>query len=146
MLVSGAVHAPASSGTLLPATSTITSPLLSLASPASVIDTTVTSGAAASGCTSIVKSAVSMLGTAAESATCTVNVKSPTVVASPEISPLPASSASPSGSEPAMIDQVYGLMPPVAASVCEYAMPAVVPDYVPAAGSTVTPASPSPTS
>jgi len=74
--------------------------------------------------------AVEMAGTAlmvktnacavvAEAASVRVTVKFaiPAVVGVPEMTPVAAASVSPAGSNPALIDQVYGVVPPVATSV-----------------------------
>ena len=48
---------------------------------------------------------------------CTVKVLAPTVVGVPEMTPVEAARARPAGRVPEAIDQVYGVWPPVAASV-----------------------------
>ena len=53
----------------------------------------------------------------APAVTVMVNVDVPVAVAVPEISPVEEASVSPAGSVPLAIDQVYGGVPPVAASV-----------------------------
>ena len=58
------------------------------------------------------------------SVTLTVNVALPGVVGVPAIVP-PALNASPSGSDPETMDQLYPPVPPLAESGCEYGMPAV---------------------
>ena len=55
----------------------------------------------------------------AESVTVTVKVAVPTVVGVPLIVPVVELRVNPAGSEPVVTDQVYGLTPPVAASVAE---------------------------
>ena len=54
----------------------------------------------------------------------TVNVLVPAVVGVPEIAP-PVARLRPAGSVPLAIDQLYGGVPPDAASDCEYAVPTV---------------------
>ena len=51
--------------------------------------------------------------------TCTVNEAVPDVVGVPEITPVEAARLNPAGKDPDEIDQVYGVFPPVAASVVE---------------------------
>jgi len=51
------------------------------------------------------------------SVTRTVNVLVPIPVGVPEIAPVLGASANPAGSAPDTMDQVYGVVPPVAASV-----------------------------
>ena len=58
------------------------------------------------------------------SATCTVIEKAPLFKGVPLIVPL-APSVSPAGRDPAMSDHVYGGDPPLAVSVCEYAVPRI---------------------
>jgi hypothetical protein len=53
-----------------------------------------------------------------------VKFETPVAVGVPEITPVPAVSASPAGSAPLAIDHVYGGVPPLAARVAEYAVPA----------------------
>lgn len=55
----------------------------------------------------------------AEAASDTVAVKLavPAAVGVPEITPVKALSVKPTGSEPAVIDQLYGVVPPLAASI-----------------------------
>ena len=52
------------------------------------------------------------------SATCTVKLEVPAAVGVPVIPPVAGFNARPAGRAPA-IDQLYGAVPPVAASVCE---------------------------
>jgi hypothetical protein len=59
-----------------------------------------------------------------ESVTLAVKLYAPAVVGVPEIAPLPAS-VSPSGNDPLATDHAYGGVPPLAARVCVYAVPAV---------------------
>jgi ABC-type thiamin/hydroxymethylpyrimidine transport system permease subunit len=59
------------------------------------------------------------------SLTVTVKLELPFAVGVPEITPLPAASVSPVGRLPAVTDQVYPGVPPLACSVCEYAVPSV---------------------
>jgi hypothetical protein len=61
-----------------------------------------------------------------ESATCTVKVDDPAVVGVPESVP-PLLRLRPAGKVPAETLQEYGVKPPVAASVVEYAVPVVPP-------------------
>jgi hypothetical protein len=49
----------------------------------------------------------------------TVNVKLPVAVGVPAIAPVGASRVSPGGKEPALMDHVYGAVPPAALIVCE---------------------------
>jgi hypothetical protein len=65
----------------------------------------------------------------AASFTCTVNDAVPAVVGVPLTCPV-ALSANPAGKAPALIDQLYGFVPPLACSVVEYAVPAVPPGSV----------------
>ena len=58
-----------------------------------------------------------------ESLTEMVTEKLPACVGVPEISPVPPASINPAGSEPDVIDHVYGVVPPLAPSVPEYAVP-----------------------
>ncbi len=51
------------------------------------------------------------------SVTCTVKLLGPAVVGVPETTPVADASVSPAGSTPAEIDQVYGVVPPLAANV-----------------------------
>jgi hypothetical protein len=62
--------------------------------------------------------AVSGVGTL-ESVTMTVKVKVPTVVGVPETRPVELAMLRPGGSDPAVIDQVYGGVPPVTVMVWE---------------------------
>jgi hypothetical protein len=55
------------------------------------------------------------------SVTCAEKVLVPALVGVPEITPVPESSVSPAGREPLVMDQVYGDVPPVTASVALYA-------------------------
>ena len=64
----------------------------------------------------------------AASFTCTVNDTVPVVVGVPEITPVDATRLNPVGNEPELIDQVYGVVPPLACSVLEYVVPTVPPD------------------
>ena len=63
----------------------------------------------------------------AASFTCTVNDTVPAVVGVPEITPVDAARLKPAGSDPALTLQLYGVVPPLACSVVEYAVPAVPP-------------------
>ena len=62
----------------------------------------------------------------AASVTCTVNDAVPAVVGVPLICPVELS-VSPAGKEPALIDQLYGVVPPLACSMVEYPVPVVPP-------------------
>jgi hypothetical protein len=62
---------------------------------------------------------------AAASFAWTVNVEVPATAGVPVMVPAAAFRVRPLGSEPAMIDQVYGVTPPFAVSVAEYVVPAV---------------------
>ncbi len=55
-----------------------------------------------------------------ESVTLTVKGKVPKDVGVPEMTPVEVLRVSPGGREPALIDHVYGFVPPVAVSVAEY--------------------------
>src|SRR5271155_2437830 len=61
------------------------------------------------------------------SLTSTVNDEFPDAVGVPEIKPVAAVRLKPAGSAPAVILQVYGIVPPLAASVAEYALLTVPP-------------------
>jgi len=63
----------------------------------------------------------------AASFTCAVNDAVPAVVGVPLICPVELLSVSPACKEPALIDQLYGVVPPLACSVVEYPVPAVPP-------------------
>jgi hypothetical protein len=54
-----------------------------------------------------------------ESVASTVKAEVPLVVGVPEMTPVPAARLRPAGSAPLLIDQVYGGVPPLAASVAE---------------------------
>jgi hypothetical protein len=58
------------------------------------------------------------------SAACTVKFAVPVVVGVPLNTPA-LDKLSPAGTAPVVTDHVYGAVPPVAASVCEYAVPTV---------------------
>jgi hypothetical protein len=60
-----------------------------------------------------------------ESVTLTVKLKVPDAVGVPEIEPVEAVKLSPAGNEPELMLQMYGVVPPVAASVAVYAVPCV---------------------
>src|SRR5689334_4597954 len=60
-----------------------------------------------------------------ESASCAVNVNEPAVVGLPVMAPVVAFNANPAGSDPVTIDHLYGVIPPLAASVVEYETPTV---------------------
>ena len=55
----------------------------------------------------------------AESATCTTKLKAPEEPGVPVMAPVEEFNASPPGKLPVLTDQVYGVVPPVAASVWE---------------------------
>jgi hypothetical protein len=59
--------------------------------------------------------------------TCTVNDTVPAAVGVPEITPVDATRFNPAGNVPALTLQLYGVVPPLACSVVEYAVPAVPP-------------------
>src|SRR5947209_1135695 len=59
------------------------------------------------------------------SITCAVNVKLPPRVGTPEIVAVAASKESAAGRPPALMLHMYGAVPPTAASVREYGIPAV---------------------
>jgi hypothetical protein len=63
----------------------------------------------------------------AASVTFTVNDTVPAVVGVPEMTPVEATRLSPAGRVPALTLQVYGVVPPLACSPVEYAVPAVPP-------------------
>ena len=67
--------------------------------------------------------------TAAASVTVTSKFEVPAVVGVPEMTPA-LLIASPAGSDPVDSDQLYGVVPPVAARVVEYAVPTVPPGSV----------------
>ncbi len=54
-----------------------------------------------------------------ESVTMAVKLKEPAVVGVPEIAPLEADNVRPAGNAPALMLQLYGVVPPVAAKVVE---------------------------
>src|SRR5215470_9129944 len=58
-----------------------------------------------------------------ESVTCTVKFVVPEAVGVALFTQVEALMARPAGSEPTEIDHVYGVVPPVAVKVCEYATP-----------------------
>ena len=60
-----------------------------------------------------------------ESVTRTPKLAVPAVVAVPAITPVDGFKVSPAGSAPLVIAQVYGVLPPFACSVAEYATPTV---------------------
>jgi hypothetical protein len=64
----------------------------------------------------------------AASFTCTVNDTVPVVVGVPEIAPVDATRLNPVGRVPAITLQLYGVVPPLACSAAEYAVPTVPPD------------------
>jgi hypothetical protein len=60
-----------------------------------------------------------------ESVTVKVKLNVPAVVGVPEMVPVELSMVSPGGSDPLAIDQLYGGVPPVTATVAEYGTPTV---------------------
>src|SRR5262249_30175910 len=66
----------------------------------------------------------------AASLTRIVKENGPAAVRTPVIRPVPGLSVRPAGSEPELIDQEYGGLPPAACIVTEYAAPAVPPGSV----------------
>jgi hypothetical protein len=59
---------------------------------------------------------------AVESVTLTVKLNDPAVVGVPEIVPLAAANVRPAGNAPELTLQLYGVVPPLADSVDEYAL------------------------
>jgi len=59
-----------------------------------------------------------------ESVTLAVKLNEPDVVGVPEIVPVAAASVSPAGNAPELTLQLYGVVPPVAWIIVEYATPA----------------------
>jgi hypothetical protein len=88
-------------------------------------DVLVTVGGCAAAATAILSAFVPMLFAA--SFTCTVNDTVPAVVGVPEITPVDATRFNPAGNAPALTLQLYGVVPPLACSVVEYAVPVVPP-------------------
>ena len=88
-------------------------------------DVVVTVGGCAAAATAMLKAFVPVLFAA--SVTCTVNDAVPAAVGVPEITPVDATRLNPAGNVPALTLQVYGVVPPLACSVVEYAVPAVPP-------------------
>ena len=88
-------------------------------------DVVVTVGGCAAAATAILNTFVPVLFAA--SVTRTVNDTVPAVVGVPEITPVDAAKLNPAGSAPALTLQLYGVVPPLACSVVEYAVPAVPP-------------------
>ena len=88
-------------------------------------DVVVTVGGCAAAATAMLSAFVPVLFAA--SFTCTVNDAVPAVVGVPEITPVAATRLNPAGSVPALTLQLYGVVPPLACSVAEYAVPAVPP-------------------
>ena len=85
----------------------------------------VTVGGCAAAATAMLKAFVPVLFAA--SVTCTVNDAVAAVVGVPEITPVDATRLNPAGNEPELIDQVYGVVPPLACKVVEYVVPTVPP-------------------
>ena len=88
-------------------------------------DVVVTVGGCAAAATAMLKAFVPVLFAA--SVTCTVNDTVPAAVGVPEITPVDATRLNPAGNVPALTLQLYGVVPPLACSVVEYAVPAVPP-------------------
>ena len=88
-------------------------------------DVVVIVGGCAAAATAMLNAFVAVLFAA--SVTCTVNDTVPAVVGVPEITPVDEARLNPAGKAPALIDQLYGVVPPLACSVVEYAVPAVPP-------------------
>jgi hypothetical protein len=88
-------------------------------------DVVVTVGGWAAAATAILSAFVPVLFAA--SFTCTVNDTVPAVVGVPEIAPVDATRLNPVGSVPAVTLQLYGVVPPLACSASEYAVPTVPP-------------------
>jgi hypothetical protein len=88
-------------------------------------DVVVTVGGCAAAATVILNAFVPVLF--AESVTCTVNDAVPAAVGVPEITPVDATRLNPAGGAPALTLQLYGVVPPLACSAVEYAVPAVPP-------------------
>ena len=88
-------------------------------------DVVVIAGGCAAAATAMLNAFVAVLFAA--SVTCTVNDTVPAVVGVPEITPVDEARLNPAGKAPALIDQLYGVVPPLACSVVEYAVPAVPP-------------------
>ena len=70
--------------------------------------------------TAMLRFAVAVFAGALESATRTVKDTVPAAVGVPLICPAPLS-VNPFGNAPALTDQLYGVVPPLAATVAEYA-------------------------
>ena len=87
-------------------------------------DVVVTVGGCAAAATAMLNAFVPVLFAA--SVTCTVNDAVPAVVGVPLICPVEPS-VNPAGKEPPLIDQLYGVVPPLACSVVEYPVPVVPP-------------------
>jgi hypothetical protein len=64
---------------------------------------------------------------AVESVAFAVKLNDPAVVAVPEIVPLVVASVRPAGNAPALMLQLYGVVPPLACNVVVYAVPTVPP-------------------
>jgi hypothetical protein len=88
-------------------------------------DDVVTVGGCPAAATAILNAFVPVLFAA--SVTCTVNDAVPAAVGVPEITPVEAARTNPAGNVPALTLQLYGVVPPFACSVVEYAVPAVPP-------------------
>jgi hypothetical protein len=80
-----------------------------------------TFGEFAAAATLILNAAVAVWGVADESFACTENAEEPDAVGVPEIAPVELLSVKPAGSEPEATLQVYGVVPPVAATAALYA-------------------------
>src|SRR5512146_2791252 len=79
----------------------------------------------AAGATVSVSACVSLAWVVAESRTCTVKPNEPDALGVPETTPVVAFKVRPAGSVPLLIDQVYGVTPPVLCKVVLYAVPTV---------------------
>ncbi len=69
------------------------------------------------GTTVMVRALVTVCTGLLESLTPTVKLKTPTATGVPAMAPLAAFSANPAGKDPPAMDQVYGVMPPLAVNV-----------------------------
>ncbi len=68
---------------------------------------------------------MTVTGVEAESVRDTVKLNVPNAEGVPEITPVPAASESPPGNAPLAMAHLYAVVPPVAVSVVEYAVPIV---------------------
>ena len=88
-------------------------------------DVVVTVGGCGAAATAMLSPLVPVLFAA--SVTCTVNNVVPAVVGVPESTPVDAARLNPAGSVPALTLQLYGVVPLLACSAAEYAVPVVPP-------------------